>query len=238
MDPHLLRTFVAVARSASFSTAARELGYTQSAVSQQIAALEADLGVPLLRRRPVTPTDAGQRLLEHATPILLRLDAARADIRRVSGAPPAHLRAGASPLADTGGLTEALVAVRRAMPRVSAGLSVLGRDAVVTGVARGELDVGLVDGVTAPSDPLRLVEVGTLSTAVVSTGPLVVALPASHPLASRTALRLGDLADAGWIDAPDAAPPRWPPVPGWPCCPGRWCGTGRTWPRCRSPPRR
>jgi DNA-binding transcriptional LysR family regulator len=198
---------VTVARCASFSVAAHELGYTQSAVSQQIAALEADLDVPLLRRRPVTPTDAGHRLLEHAAPILLRLDAARTDIRRVSGAPPAHLRAGASPLADTGRLIEALVEVQRSMPHVSAALSVFGSDEVVTRVARGELDVGLVDGVTARSDPLRLVDLGTLTTVVVSEGPLVVALPAGHPFATRATLRLDDLADAWWIDAPDAATP-------------------------------
>lgn len=207
MDPHLLRTFVTVANRASFSTAAHELGYTQSAVSQQIAALEADLGVPLLRRRPVAPTEAGQRLLEHAAPILLRLDAARADIRRLSGAPPAHLRAGTSPLADTGRLTAALVEVRQSMPRVSVALSVLGREEVVAGVARGELDVGLVDGVTAPSDPLRLVDVGALTTTVISESPLAVALPATHPLATRATLSLDDLADAWWIDAPDAATP-------------------------------
>ncbi len=76
MDPHLLRTFVTVADCGSFSAAASRLGYTQSAVSQHIAALEGDLGTPLLRRRPVVPTPAGERLLEHAGPILLRLDAA------------------------------------------------------------------------------------------------------------------------------------------------------------------
>ncbi|MFD5702262.1 helix-turn-helix domain-containing protein, partial [Streptomyces lasiicapitis] len=59
MDPHLLRTYVAVARLASFSAAARELGYTQSAVSQHIAALEQDLGTPLLSRRPVAPPPPG-----------------------------------------------------------------------------------------------------------------------------------------------------------------------------------
>ncbi|WP_449066131.1 LysR family transcriptional regulator, partial [Planomonospora algeriensis] len=68
MDPHLLRTFVTVADLRSFSAAAERLGYTQSAVSQQIAALEADLGVALLGRRPVAPTPAGRRLLEHAGP--------------------------------------------------------------------------------------------------------------------------------------------------------------------------
>ncbi|MFC5828966.1 LysR family transcriptional regulator [Nonomuraea insulae] len=77
MDPHLLTTFVTVARTGSFSAAAAELGYTQSAVSQQIAALETDLGLPLLRRRPVEPTPAGLRLLEHAGPLLLRLRAAQ-----------------------------------------------------------------------------------------------------------------------------------------------------------------
>lgn len=87
MDPHLLRTYVTVARLASFSEAARELGYTQSAVSQHIAALEQDLGAPLLTRRPVLPTTAGERLLEHAGPLLLRLDAARADVVRIAAAP-------------------------------------------------------------------------------------------------------------------------------------------------------
>ncbi|MBW5485058.1 LysR family transcriptional regulator, partial [Streptomyces bambusae] len=87
MDPHLLRTFVAVARLASFSGAARELGYTQSAVSQHIAALEGDLRTELLTRRPVRPTPAGTRLLEHAGPLLLRLDAARADVARMAGPP-------------------------------------------------------------------------------------------------------------------------------------------------------
>ena len=53
VEVQLLRTFVAVARLGSFSGAAVELGYTQAAISQQIAALEGDLKVPLLTRRPV-----------------------------------------------------------------------------------------------------------------------------------------------------------------------------------------
>ena len=99
MDPRFLRTFVTVARLGSFSRAAGELGYTQSAVSQHIAILEADLGTALLSRRPVEPTSAGERLLEHAEPILLRLDAARADVARVVGGPRRPLRIGATPLA-------------------------------------------------------------------------------------------------------------------------------------------
>ncbi|MEV4460872.1 LysR family transcriptional regulator, partial [Microbispora sp. NPDC049633] len=102
MDPHLLRTFVTVVAEGSFSAAADRLGYTQPAVSQQIAALEADLGVPLLGRRPVRPTRAGERLLEHAGPLLLRLRAARADVARLS-AEPRTLTVAAGPLTLTAG---------------------------------------------------------------------------------------------------------------------------------------
>ena len=90
---------MAVARLGSFSAAAVELGYTQAAVSQQIAALENDLKTQLLNRRPVTPTEAGTRLLEHAEPILLRLDAARTDVTRMTKTPSATLLIGVTPLA-------------------------------------------------------------------------------------------------------------------------------------------
>src|SRR5579862_9871804 len=103
MEVQLLRTFVAVARLGSFSAAASELGYTQAAVSQQIAALENDLKTQLLNRRPVGPTEAGARLLEHAAPILLRLDAARADVTRMTSTPVATLTVGCTPLAGAPG---------------------------------------------------------------------------------------------------------------------------------------
>ena len=60
-----------------------ELGYTQSAVSQQVAALELELGHQLLLRRPVRPTPVGERLVEHATRILLRVDVARSELAQL-----------------------------------------------------------------------------------------------------------------------------------------------------------
>ncbi|MFK8909262.1 LysR family transcriptional regulator [Streptomyces sp. YS-3] len=207
MDPHLLRTFVAVARCGSFSQAARDLGYTQSAVSQHIAALEGDLGAVLLQRRPVAPTDIGVRLLEHAGPLLLRLDAARADITRLTAAPAAHLVIGVSPLAMTSRLARALAGVRQAQPRLEVTVRVLSREAVTRDVATAAVDLGLVDGMAAPNDPLHLPEVGPLTVRPVTEQPLAVALPARHPLATRAGLRLVDLADARWIDAPDTAVP-------------------------------
>ncbi|QJT04810.1 LysR family transcriptional regulator [Streptomyces asoensis] len=200
MDPHLLRTYVTVARLASFSEAARELGYTQSAVSQHIAALEQDLGAPLLTRRPVLPTTVGERLLEHAGPLLLRLDAARADVVRIASAPSHGLTLAGSPAA----LGPAALA---ALPAAGVTLRVLGRDAVCAAVADGTADVGLVDGLAAPSDPLRLPDVAPLTTYGVGEEPVSVLLSAGHPLARRGGLRLGDLADARWLDAPDAGLP-------------------------------
>ncbi|MEU5778062.1 LysR family transcriptional regulator, partial [Streptomyces venezuelae] len=143
MDPHLLRTYVTVARLASFSEAARELGYTQSAVSQHIAALEQDLGAALLTRRPVAPTPAGARLLEHAGPLLLRLDAARAEVVRMAAAPEQGLTLAATSTA----LTPRTV---RALPAAGVTLAVLPRDEVPGAVATGAADLGLVDRLAAP----------------------------------------------------------------------------------------
>ncbi|MFG2651483.1 LysR family transcriptional regulator [Streptomyces sp. NPDC048436] len=207
MDPHLLRTFVAVARCGSFSQAARELGYTQSAVSQHIAVLESDLGAVLLRRRPVTPTGAGTRLLEHAGPLLLRLDAARADITRLTAAPATRIAVGVSPLAMTRQFTRTLAEVRQSHPRSEVTVRVLGRDALIREVATAALDIGLVDGMTAPNDPLHLPDADRLTATAVTEHPLAVALPGRHPLGTRAGLRLADLADARWIDAPNTAVP-------------------------------
>jgi DNA-binding transcriptional LysR family regulator len=206
VEVQLLRTFVAVARLGSFSAAAVELGYTQAAISQQIAALEGDLKVPLLHRRPVSATEAGARLLEHAEALLLRLDAARADVTRMTQTPAATLAVGATPLAGgSPGLALALSALRRRRPRLEVAVQVGPRAQVLTAVARGELDVGLADGLTAPGDPLP--EFSSLSAVRVSQAAVAIVLPADHPLAGRPGLCLSDLADARWIEASDLTAP-------------------------------
>jgi DNA-binding transcriptional LysR family regulator len=205
MDPNLLRTFVAVAEHGSFSAAAGELGYTQSAVSQQIAALEADLGTSLLHRRPVALTDAGVRLREHARSLLLRIAAARADVARLADSRAPSLTVGVSALAADARLAVALARVRDTADRVT--VHVLERAKIPYGVAGGTLDIGLVDGVAAPTDPLHLPDAGPLSTLAVAEEPLAVLLPLGHPLAGRRGLGLTELVDARWIDAPDAAMP-------------------------------
>ncbi|MFD8380506.1 LysR family transcriptional regulator [Streptomyces sp. NPDC059679] len=209
MDPHLLRTFVSVARRASFSEAARDLGFPPAAVSRHIATLEADLRTTLLTRRPVAPTAAGARLLEHAGPLLHRLDAARADVERLAGATTARLTLGASPPALTPRVAAALAEVRRAHPGVRTAVRLLSRDEIPAAMSTGQLDLGLTDGLTAPGDPLPLPDLGPLSTLPIAEGSLVVPLPLGHPLTRRLGLRLTDLAAPRWrwLDAPDAAVP-------------------------------
>lgn len=212
MDPNLLRTFLAVAESGSFSGAAQRLGYTQSAVSQHIATLEADLGTTLLTRRPVALTEAGQRLRGHASLILVRLAAARADVTRAL-APPARLVVGLTPLAWTPALAGALAEIRAELVRVRTEVRVADRAQVLSGVATGALDLGLIDGHAAPADPLRLPDAGLadaspggVSAVAIAGSRVVVAMPETHPLARRPGLALPDLADAYWIDAPAVAP--------------------------------
>src|SRR6266540_2255044 len=115
MEIRDLRALLAVVRCGSFTAAAKELGYTQSAISQQVAALELELGHQLVQRRPVRPTTAGQRLAEHAARILLRLDVARSELSQL-GHEPAEVRVAVCPLAAPQLLAAALREVRSTNP--------------------------------------------------------------------------------------------------------------------------
>src|SRR5579864_617499 len=93
-----LAALEAVGRTQSFGRAARELGYTQSAVSQQIAHLERAVGQRLVDRpggpKPVTLTEAGTLLLRHADAIVAQLDAAQADMAALAEGAAGPLRVG------------------------------------------------------------------------------------------------------------------------------------------------
>ena len=97
-DPRQLAALVAVVETGTFGAAADELGYTQSAVSQQVAALERVAGASLLVRpggpRRVSLTPAGEALVVHARAVLARLQAARADLDAISAGDRGTLRVG------------------------------------------------------------------------------------------------------------------------------------------------
>ncbi len=140
----------AVAREGSFGRAAISLGYTQSAVSQQIATLERIVGERLLERpggpRPVSLTEAGELLLRHAEAIVARLAAAQADLAALSDGAAGRLRVGIYQSVGERVLPELMRRFRASWPRVEIRLSESASDAeLLHQVERGELDMTFAD---------------------------------------------------------------------------------------------
>src|SRR5689334_1116509 len=120
MDPRRLLTFRAVAHERSFSNAARELALSQPSVSNQVAALEREVGVRLLDREPggLRLTPAGAILLEHADAIAERLDLARSQLAAAADAYRTRLRVGAFPTALASMIPAAIDRVRLDHPAI------------------------------------------------------------------------------------------------------------------------
>src|SRR4051794_3423240 len=145
LDPRRLLTFQEVARRRSFSRAAEELSLTQSAVSQQVAALERQLGLRLLHRGRggVRPTAAGAALLEHASALAARLELAGAQLGELAGEAQGRLHLGAFPSALATIVPTAVAALLAERPGLEVQLSEARIDAVVAGVRDGRLQVGV-----------------------------------------------------------------------------------------------
>ena len=150
-----------------------------------MAALELELGQPLVQRRPVRATPAGERLAEHAARILLRLDVARSELSSL-GEVPGEVRVGVCPLAAPDLLAAALRDLRAAYPLLRVRVRPVNPGSAVADVAAGTVDAALADGITAPNEPLHLADAGLLSSTAMAETPLVVAL-ADRPSAARQA---------------------------------------------------
>src|SRR5438552_11230244 len=138
----------AVADQGSFGRAARHLGYTQSAVSQQIATLERIVGEQLVERpggpRPVSLTEAGSLLLRHAESIVARLQAAQADLHALQAGEAGTLTVGAFQSIGARVLPELMRQFTEQWPQIEVMLDEIEEDEIVGAVERGELDVGFV----------------------------------------------------------------------------------------------
>ena len=146
---HLL-ALVAVAETGTFSRAAEELGYTQSAVSQQVGALERIVGTPLFERpggpRPVRLTTAGEMLLTHARAVLARVSSAAADLRALASGERGELRVGTLPSVGTKVLPQLLATFRADWP----GIEIVLRESrdcadLIRAVESGDIDVTFID---------------------------------------------------------------------------------------------
>jgi DNA-binding transcriptional LysR family regulator len=138
----------AVAAERSFGRAAERLGYTQSAVSQQIATLERIVGERLVERpggpRPVSLTEAGEVLLRHAESIVARLQAAQADLHALRAGEIGTLRVASFQSVGARVLPEVMRRFTAAWPAVDVVLGETDDNEVEAGVERGEFDVGFV----------------------------------------------------------------------------------------------
>ncbi|MEO3749589.1 LysR family transcriptional regulator [Streptomyces sp. B6B3] len=143
--PHLL-TFRAVCGTGSFALAARELGYTASAVSQHMAALERDTGLVLFEREAhgIRPTAAADRLLELSRPLLAGLDDFDYQVRQLAGGLSGRIRLGSFPTASVRLVPGALSAFGERCPGAEVTLEESEPDELMTAVVAGELDVALV----------------------------------------------------------------------------------------------
>jgi DNA-binding transcriptional LysR family regulator len=180
----------AVGEEGSFSRAAVRLGYTQSAISQQIAALERAVGAQVLERgqgrKAVQPTEVGRVVLRHADAIMARFRAAHADVAALAAGSSPRLRIGAYQSVGARIVPGLVALFRRRWPDVEIELAESTSDAEPLAlVERAELDLAFAIGPIAPG-PLESVEV--------MRDPYVLLVPADSELAGLEVVPLRGLA--------------------------------------------
>jgi DNA-binding transcriptional LysR family regulator len=197
LNVNRLRILIEVANQGSFSAAADALSYTQSAVSQQIAALEAETGATLLERLPrgVRLTPAGQVLLSYAEGIIARLHAAEAEMAAIAGLRGGQLRMASFPTAGATLMPLAIAIFRAQHPEVEP-------EEIAPRLSAGEFDIALLFEFEGTSQSLG----SDLSRFELFEDPMFLALPADHPLAHRRTLRLENLRAEAWIQTSASSP--------------------------------
>src|SRR3954469_23030259 len=195
LDVRRMRVLREVAVRGSFSAAAEALSFTQSAVSQQIAALEREAGTVLVQRnaRGVRLTEAGEALVRHAEAILARLGEAEAELEAIAGLRGGRLRLAAFESAAASLMPHAIASFRAAHPGVELSLIMAEPEDSEPLLKIGELD--LVVGF----DARVRAEVDGVARRHLLSDPMFLVLPAEHRLARKRNLRLADAADEPWI---------------------------------------
>jgi DNA-binding transcriptional LysR family regulator len=197
-----LKVLREVLAQGSFSEAASALNYTQSAVSQAIATLESEAGVPLIERdrRGVRPTTAGERLDEHADRILTQLEAAEAELGAIAGIEGGELRMASFPTAGATLMPLAIAAFRAAYPEVTLSLVEGEPEELTPRLRDGEFDLGLIFEFEGRG------ELGPgLRSAPLFEDPMRLALPKGHRLARKQRITLGDLSEDAWVQTSEAS---------------------------------
>ena len=206
LDPGRVRVLVEVAHAGSIAAAAGRMGFTPSALSQQLAKLEREVGAPLLERgRAGTRlTGPGQVLLEHGERVLGELRAAEEAVRAAAGAEPQRIAVGAFSTAARTLLPRALAALKEERPGIRTSLVDIEPPDGYGLVAARELDLLVTHrypGVTLP--PVR-----GLRRRLLLRDPLRLVLPRDHRLAAAREITLADLAGEDWVSGAPGVPNR------------------------------
>ncbi|NUK02201.1 LysR family transcriptional regulator [Streptomyces lunaelactis] len=196
LEARHLRVLRAVAATGSFSAAARKLGCTQPAVSQQMKALETSAGTPLLIRtgREMRLTQAGEALVRHAGGILAGLTAAEEEIAAIAGLRAGRVRLVSFPSGSSTLVPTALAALRAAHPGTRVSLVEAEPPRSVEMLREGDCDVALAFRYGATG-----AEWDDLVVRPLLTDRLVGLVPEGHRLAGADTVTIGDLADESWI---------------------------------------
>jgi DNA-binding transcriptional LysR family regulator len=207
LDLRRLQMFHAVATRRSFSEAALELSYTQSSVSEGVAALERELGVTLLDRssRPVALTPAGETVLAHAEGLLGQAAAIEDDLADLASGDAGRVRLAGFYTAWSTFLPAAVADFAGSHPRVQLDLEQQDPPAALRKLRAGEIDLAVIFRFE-PGDPADDPDVRLLSTHIAH-DPYALAVPAKSELARKGRLKVADLADASWCTAPLGSAP-------------------------------
>lgn len=194
LDVKRLTALREVARHGSFSRAAEALGYTQPAISRQIALLERETGAALVERRPdgVRLTDAGELLVGHAEAVLGRLKEAEAELNDLLGMESGRLRMSTLTSAAATIVPLAIAEFRKRLPGVELSVSMVDPAGVLPLLRTGELDLALCNDPEHSALP-------DIDSIHLFDEPMLIALPNEHSLARRETLTLADLADERWM---------------------------------------
>jgi DNA-binding transcriptional LysR family regulator len=197
LDVRRMRVLQEVVTRGSFSGAAESLHLSQSAVSQQIAVLEREVGIPLLERTSDGPklTTAGESLMTHGEAVMCRLEEAERELAQIAGLEGGRLRLGSFSTANATLITPALARFRQSFPKVELEFVEADPEATYPGLKRGDFDLAvLFDYPAFPLDFSRDVEAE-----LILEEPMRVALPPGHPLVAAKSVRIEDLADEDWL---------------------------------------
>jgi DNA-binding transcriptional LysR family regulator len=194
LDVRRMQVLRAVVTSGSVTAAATNLGYTPSAISQQVAALERQAGLPLLERvgRGVRPTAAGRLLTEHAAIIGKHVAEAETALADLRAGRTGRLAIRYFATAGAALVPPALARVRAEHPGVQVDLKLIDPQDPLPEVEQGHADLAIVVSPRQVRDGIRTVHL--------LDDPYHAVLPKGHPLAAKRVLDLTDLAEEPWVN--------------------------------------